>query len=287
MSEFGDVFKGIVLRRIESDSLNLPAMPVAAMKCTALLKNANASGRQIAGVLETDPILVAQVLRLANSAAYGGMARTNTIEQAVNRLGLQRLRTVLIEAAAHRLFESRDKHIADASKLVWEHSVGVALMSRDLAAMIAPSETESCYLAGLLHDVGKPVVAAMLLEAERKVAVGRKATWIDDKEWSETVNHYHRMLGVALAEKWNLAESLTKTIRDCSEYDPADRLSAPNIVRFSNAVAKMNGLALGSVDEEEVQPIVMIGTSMLGLDDEVVDRIAKGLQERVKAHFAG
>jgi putative nucleotidyltransferase with HDIG domain len=285
VSEFGDVLKAIVLRRIESDSLTLPAMPVAAVKCTTLLRNPNVSGRQIAAVLETDPILVAQVLKLANSAAYGGMPRTQTIEQAVSRVGLARLRALLIEASAHRLFESRDKAIAEASRVVWEHSVGVGLLSRDVAAMVLPRDTETCYLAGLLHDVGKPVVAAMLLEAERKVAVGRKATWIGDGEWAETVNQYHRMVGVALAEKWNLAEALTKCIRDCSEYDPGDRLSAPNIVRFSNAVAKVNGMALGAVDEDEVQPIVMIGTSMLGIDEDVVGRVTKGLSQRVKQHL--
>jgi len=286
MSAFGETFKDIVLRRIESDSLNLPSMPVAATKCASLLRNPATSQRQITAVLEGDPVLVAQLLRMANSAAYGGMAPSRTIDEALSRLGMQRLKTLIIEASAHKLFESKDPRIAASSQVVWRHSVAVALLSRDTASLILPAEGEVCYLAGLLHDVGKPVVAAMLLEAERKVAVGRNSTWIDSKEWAQTVSEYHRPVGTAIASKWNLAEPITKAIRDCTEFDPVDRLSAPNVVRFSNALAKVNGLAFGEVHDDEVAPVVMIGGSMLGIDDDVVQGLCKGLHDRVKEHFA-
>src|SRR6185503_16437383 len=92
-----------------------------------------------------------------------------SVLQAVTRFVVQKLRTFLIEASARKVFESRDARIAEASRGVWEHSLAVAIMARDVAAFANCGAPEFGYLGGLLHDVGKPIVAAMLLEAEKSI----------------------------------------------------------------------------------------------------------------------
>jgi hypothetical protein len=57
-------------------------------------------------------------------------------------------------------------------------------------------------------------------------------------------------------------------------------------VRFSNALAKREGLYVGPVDRDDAEALVMIGRSLLGVDEEVVGRLASGLAGRIKALVA-
>jgi len=70
-------------------------------------------------------------------------------------------------------------------------------------------------------------------------------------------------------------------VRDCGEYDGNDRLSVANIVRFANAVVKRRGIYVGPVDKDDTDAMVMIGQSLLGLDDKAIERATAGLDKLV------
>jgi len=269
----------IIRARIEANRLVLPAFPATATRCTAMLKDPNVNTKKVVALLEADPVFAVLVLRAASTANFGGQA-AGSLDTAVTRLGINALRTLLIQAAARSIFESSDRSINQRLAQVWTHSIGVAVMARDIAALIQAADVEACYLAGLLHDVGKPIVAAMLTEVER--ALGRKAQ-IAVEQWIGVVDACHRPVGVALAEKWNLAPPVVAAIRDCNEYDPGDRRGPANIVRFANALVKKHGLATGTYDAEDVGALIMIGRSMLGLEEEVVSRLAAGIKARIES----
>ena len=272
----------ILEKRISDNSLNLPPPPTVVMKAMALLRDPNFTTKDAASLIERDAVVAARVLRAANSVQHGGAEQARSLPQALTRLGIERLRAVLVETSAHRLFESRDQRIVDATRGLWEHSLGVAILSRDVAALCGVEETEAAYLSGLLHDIGKPVVAWLLLEAEKSVVGTRTNVWIEPEVWVEVINRVHRPVGVALAARWGLPESISSAIRDCNEYDGADRLSVVNCVRFANALTKREGLYVGKFDSSDMDALVMIGRSLLGIDDHVLSRLSSGLTERVR-----
>jgi putative nucleotidyltransferase with HDIG domain len=273
-----DQLEAILGRRIANDQLMLPSLPAAAVKCLTLLKNPEFSLREAAAIIETDPILAARLLKLANSAAFGGRDSSKTITAAVTRLGLQKLRAFLVEASASKVFESNDRRIAEASRTLWTHSVAVAVVARDVTALCGGGDPELAYLGGLLHDVGKPVVAAMLLDAERATLEAKKhALWINGADWIAVVQRIHRRVGVALVERWEMPQPVRNAVRDCEEYDNSDRLSVANVVRFANAVVKQRGIYIGPVNVDDNDAMVMIGRSLLNLDDEMVERATAGL----------
>ena len=189
------------------------------------------------------------------------------------------------ETAARQVTESRNKRIADSARAVWEHSLGVAILARDLAALAQAEAPDAAFLAGLLHDVGKPLIAGMLLEVERQMGSGRNALDMSAEDWQRAVADCHRPIGEALAAKWALPRSVARCIKDVTEYDAADRGSPVNFVVFANALAKRCGLYPGHFDAEEVGALELIGRSMLGLQDDVVARLAGGLAERVRGQL--
>lgn len=273
---------GILEKRIAENQLNLPPPSAVAMKTMTVLRDPAFNPKDVSSLIERDAVVAARVMRAANLVQNGGSERARSVQQAVTRLGTERLKTVLVESSANRLFESRDQRIVDATRGLWEHAVGVAMLSRDVAALCGVAETEAAYLAGLLHDIGKPVVAWLLLEAEKSVVGTRTNVWIDPEVWIEVTNRVHRPIGVALAAKWGLPESVTSAIGDCSEYNANDRLSVPNCVRFANALTKKEGLYVGKPNTEDVDAMVMIGRSLLGIDDAVLARLSGGLADRVR-----
>jgi putative nucleotidyltransferase with HDIG domain len=277
----------IVINRISNDQLVLPPMSAVAMKVLTLLKNPDFSLKEAATVIERDPILTVQVLKAANTAAMASRDPIQSVLQAVTRFGIQKLRTFLIESSARKIFESRDARIVEAARGVWEHSLAVAMLARDVVAFSNSGAPDFGYLGGLLHDIGKPIVAAMLLEAEKAI-LGAKAsmTWIGSAEWIGIINRIHRQVGVALAKKWEMAEPVCRSIKDCDEYDNSDRLSIANAVRFANAVAKQQGLYVGTIDADDIDALVMIGRSLLGLEPEVVTRLTDGLKNKAKEQMA-
>src|SRR4051812_36928983 len=107
-------------------------------------------------------------MRAANSAALATGEPAKTVLAALSRLGIDKLRTLLVEVSAHKVFQFNDQRIAAACPGLWDHSLAVAALGRDIVALGGGGgETNVAYLVGLLHDAGKLVVAALLRDAEK------------------------------------------------------------------------------------------------------------------------
>jgi putative nucleotidyltransferase with HDIG domain len=278
--------ESIILTRLAADRLVLPALPAAALKCIRLLKDPDLSLKTAAAAIEHDPVLTASLIRLCNSAALATREPVRSVLAAVTKLGTTKLKTFLFEASANQLFESRDERIARGCRALWEHSVAVAILAKDVVAFANAGDPDDAYLGGLLHDVGKPVVASLMLQAER-AATHQKAHagWIDSARWTRVIASAHRKVGIAIASKWELPETVARCVQSCDDYDATNRLSPVNAVRFANALAKREGIYLGNVDASDNDALIMIGCSLLGLDSSVVDRLVKELHTRVGRHL--
>jgi HD-like signal output (HDOD) protein len=147
-------------------------------------------------------------------------------------------------------------------------------------------DKEGPYMAGLMHDIGKPVVAIHLLDLERSVSRAAQDHWIEPTEWLNIVQEVHRPVGVAVAKAWNLSAEICKAIQDCVEFDPIERASAANAVRFANALAKREGVYAGPVDMEQVETVLLIGRSMLGLDDDGIAALSTALRNATSGESA-
>jgi HD-like signal output (HDOD) protein len=276
----------MLLDKINGGKLVLPAMPSTAARVLECLE-ANAHQERAAGILESDPVLALEVLRLANSASFAPRARIESISHAITMLGAARLRSLLVTASARQVFVSRNRTIRDLTSALWTHSVSVAVTARQVAVRAAFSDKEAPYMAGLMHDVGKPIVAIHLLDLERSVSRSMQDHWIDPSEWMGIIQDVHRPVGIAVAKQWNMSAEVCKAIEDCVEFDPIERMSASNAVRFANALAKREGVYPGAVDPEQVETVLLIGRSMLGLDDDAVAALATTLRGAASSENSG
>ncbi|MCP4444940.1 MAG: HDOD domain-containing protein, partial [Myxococcales bacterium] len=192
--------------------------------------------------------------------------KPKTIEQAISRLGMGALESILIELSAHQVYDSRNRKIRKVFKGIWDHTVAVATAARMVAESRANGiDPQTAHLAGLMHDVGKPIVGGLLLEAEKMLGM-KKKDWIKHDAWSAVVDKSHRRVGTALARKWELPETIVGVIAGSDDYSEDEEADCANIVRFANAFAKHCGKACGEFDEETIEDIVSRGVDFLGLD---------------------
>src|SRR5205823_1659980 len=104
----------IILDRIASDRLVLPAMPQVALRCLELLHDEKRDFSAVSAAVSRDPLLAPKIVRAANSAAFIGRDHVTSLEQAISRLGIQRMNTLLVEFSARTVFASRDARIRDS-----------------------------------------------------------------------------------------------------------------------------------------------------------------------------
>ena len=116
---------------------------------------------------------------------------------------------------------------------------------------------------------------------ESSLSPRQALSWLEFDDWLHIVEEIHRPIGAAVVDAWKLPESVGSVISQVNEYDAGDRVSPTNAVRFANALAKHEGICPAGANPQEVDAVMMIGRSLLGLDDDVVEGLARGLRERV------
>lgn len=131
----------------------LPVQPGAAMRLLWMLEDPRTSAADIGRLIETDPALSTQVIRLANTAFYGLSGKVSSAWRAVTVLGLATVRAIAT-TAAFDLFSEKGRSVPDD---FWPHSLNAAAAASVVGRRIGmpPNDTFSC---GLLHDIGTALV---------------------------------------------------------------------------------------------------------------------------------
>ncbi|HEY2732347.1 MAG TPA: HDOD domain-containing protein, partial [Polyangiales bacterium] len=265
-----------VLEGIHAGTLQLPSLPTAALRCIELLRSPKYTTAGLVAALGRDPLLTSQVVGRANAANQAGSAPVRTLEQAIGRLGTRPLGNLLIEFSTRRVFESRDAGIRKAFQQLWDHSVAVAVLAQTLAKRLR-ADADLSYLAGLLHDVGKPVVGAILLEAER-VATQKPKPWHSRDTWLELVSLCHREIGFAMARAWQLPDEVLFAIARSDRYSADATASPVNLVCLANALVKREGIYPRTVEPSELTAVIDEGVSLFGLQPADLEAALAELQ---------
>ncbi len=150
-----------IKRRIDACP-KLASLQSANRALSELVRSESSVNSQIAAVIRRDPSLAARLLRMVNSVYFGLSTRVNNIEEAVFFLGLRQIREL---SMATPVLEELEQFQAQTSgvlpwKQLWAHSIGTAVLTREILASTALYfDDDTDYLVGLLHNVGKVVMA--------------------------------------------------------------------------------------------------------------------------------
>jgi putative nucleotidyltransferase with HDIG domain len=264
-----DSLRGRLLERIKADALELPLLPQVAMEVLALASSENSDSRHLAELLRRDQAMTMHVLRIVNSPLYRSRSPIDSLPQAMSRLGLAKIRQIaLVIACKQRVF--RAKGFEPEVYKSFRHSLATGLYAQEIARA-RHSDEEEAFLAGLLHDVGRPV----LLQAVADLHVEKRL--IDTPAVLAVIAELHTRVGGMLARKWGLPSRVAEAIayhHDPSAANPSNPL--PMLVNLADELATS---ALEANDGQETAPTTHWTLASLRLTSDALAEVVaqKGL----------
>jgi len=247
------------------------AIPSCAHKAAAMLDDPDADFDELARLIEFDPGLTANLLKVVNASFFSSKRPILTASEAIGKLGdTQMLQFVISTGVAPTFVQKVEGY--DLSPLDHlQHSVTVALLSQELGNVLGIDYPDYTFTAGLLAGIGKIVLGhyvAVNVQPMLDLA-GSKGLSFDQAE-DEVLGINHAEVAGILLDSWGLPKPLVDVVRHHLRPDEFEgRDVALDLVHFGNVMAKMVGVGLG-VDGLNYIPSQKVA-ERLGLGPEHLD----------------
>ena len=210
--------------------------------------NSMATLEQISALVERSQGLAARILRVANSAYYGMHTAVSSLAIAIRLLGLNELRSIIMQIGILSTVRTLKLPAGFDFQKLWEHQLVTAVIARALAQAMPASVSsatlaEEVYAAGLLHDLGKTLIAASCpeelaaintLAAEQNLPFHRA----EDAYWGID----HSVVGSRLLTFWGLPAQLTEPVswHHAPDLAPPKHAVAVGILAAANELSRID-----------------------------------------------
>ncbi len=186
-----------------------PALPQVVMQVIEVLNDPEATAADVAPLVEKDPALAAQVLRLVNSAYFGLSKKVSKIREATTLLGLKEIKSLVLSYGVVNTIKDPGVETFDL-KVFWSDSLFRALFAREVAAL-KDYEPEEAFAGALLCDVAIPVLLTKWYEGYKKVyetwQKNRNSRFLHEVE-KEVLSWDHAQAGAWILRNWRLPDVL-------------------------------------------------------------------------------
>ncbi|MEW8405871.1 MAG: HDOD domain-containing protein [Candidatus Thiodiazotropha taylori] len=192
----------------------MPAFPQGVTKVLDLASRPDCAPKALVQVIEHDPVMTMKVLKLVNSAYFGLSRPINSINHGVVYVGINTIKNLALSIAAIGMLPKSNKAGLDMNQFL-AHSLGVASVAKLLATHLGVPDKDATdfFVAGLLHDFGKVVLAQFKPEEFRLCldqAAEQQRSLHEVELESQGISHDE--IGGRLAEVWKLPPALAHAI---------------------------------------------------------------------------
>jgi HD-like signal output (HDOD) protein len=204
------------------------------------LRDEQISIPRISQLVSRDLGMCAKILQLVNSAYFGIPHTVYRLEEAIAYLGVEMVRVLVLSLQIFSLFET--KRVPDFPyDTLWKHSWRTGMAARRIAEAegLPYSIVDQAFLAGLLHDVGKLLLATSFSPSYREVRQALQKVLLPDWEAEKKIlNNTHAEVGAFLLSLWGLPDSVVEAV--AWHHRPGEKpvadLDVVAVVHFANAV---------------------------------------------------
>jgi len=254
-----------VLARIV-DNPRLPTPPALTLRILEYANRPNCSIAEIGKMLGHDPALCGKMLKLVNSSLFGLHRAVTSIDRALNLLGLNHVRSLVLSLSLPSLrFQS-----ANNAQMMeyWKSSVTIAIVCRELAIRKKWADPDSEMVAGLLCDLGIMLLQDTFPEQAARIAAEPAEVLVNKRcaMEREQIGVDHAEAGAYFLARWNLSVDLTESIRFHHQPSSAPPAYAERaaLLYFASRIAQLHQTVDQAVDLGE---IVTLAREQYGLDD--------------------
>lgn len=243
----------------------LPPFSPLVTRLLGALSDENVSFAKVADLIEKEPVVAANVLRMVNSAIYGRHGTVSSIRHAISILGINKLRNTVLAISISNLWNRLRPPKGWSMRDFNRHASATAVLADQLVLNVTVYYAEGAFTAGLLHDLGKLLIAAALPDLSRQIRAAAKENWERRLSAEEEILGFrHEELSEIVLKRWNLPAPVLEAIR--GHHQPPDG-AAPtlrDIVRTADQC--VNQLGITSEPDIRVEGDPLQALLPLGLD---------------------
>ncbi|GLS90425.1 metal-dependent phosphohydrolase [Psychromonas marina] len=235
-------------------SHQIPPLPTVLLELIDTLKNDNATFIDIALVIEKDPSLAIEVLKVANSSLYyTGNGEITSLKKAVSLIGVSGIASISSTILMKKIRPAAPIYYKMFGRQIWMHSMQCAFLCKALAKDEKQDEFDA-YFLGLIHDIGKIIIFNCLCEALRSEPPSSSP---GTRTFKALMTEMSADISFFIAQEWGLPAIY------------CDALQAHRNVRSS---ALATTLYKGNLLSE-----TYLLVKNKGLDDDIIDRLLSKL----------
>ena len=202
----------------------IPTLPTIVFELNKYLRDPDTSIKTVCETIEKDQAITLKILKLVNSAFYGFKSKISDLRNAVVLLGYNAVRNAIVSISVINSFPKRVKLMDFDISQFWKHSLAVAVTSKNIAQLSGKESPDNCFVGGLLHDVGKVILAQYfpnLFETVWSTLQTEHSTFYEAEQKRLPIDH--AKIGAHLAVKWQLPAGLIEAIRWHHDFQPESK----------------------------------------------------------------
>ncbi len=225
------VFTNLIMDT-ETQGLMIPSLPDVAIKISTTVNREDANLSQLSKILLNDPVLCAKLIKYANSGLYAGKAKVMAISDALSRLGMKAIKSIVTSYAVAEVFKAPSPALQHKVEELYEHSIFISVMAYFLTKKYTRLEPEYALLTGLVHEIGMiPILNYMASHYPEDV---------DEQGLQSVSDKMVSLIGTMVLDKWGFDRELVQVVDvgvDYSRYggEKADYADVLNVAHWCSA----------------------------------------------------
>lgn len=263
----------------------MPSLPTTVTKIMEICNNPTTSPADLNKVISLDPVLMAKVLKLINSAYYGLSQEITSLVRAIIMLGINTVKNLALSTAVLGNLGNKNNFQALNMEGFWRHSLGVGVAAKMIAKRrkIDPKKLEEYFIAGLLHDIGKiPLNNRFADDYVKTMALSDRQKMPLYTAESESMQIDHTSVGLMIGDAWKLGDDIKDCIQHHHHYLDYSGKNKDLLytVVFANYFA--NIAELGFSGDRYPEKIDSTATEFLQVSIDYLDEVEDGVLEQIE-----
>lgn len=261
-----------LVQDLMEEKLELPSMPDIALRVREAIASPDASGAEIARIIQADPVVAVQVIKAANSSLFSGSRPTDNLTAAIARLGFGRTREVVMAITMQQVFRSQSPLLNKRMVELWMRSTLVAAIAAVLARKLTGFSSDRALLAGLVHDIGVVPMLANAFEYNELIR--------DPGLLEATIEEYSSQVGGMILRRWNFPDDMIRVALDGKQWnrehdDEADYVDLIIVAQLHGAGGMGDLPAPADVPAFRKLGLTLLGDDGRSILDEAREEVAE------------